>query len=452
MTPPDTHAGGERPTGQARRMQMRYGFNEINGWWHMSLGPHAAEIRRRLRLMDTRVIRVFVFDPQVPSPFKDWHLFAGLLQGVLDAGAVPMITFAKFEPAFDSPRNVASFVERCREVVWSCVEVWGGAVVKDWHWCIWNEPNNRIIGGDLTFAHYRAIYDEVASAILDEIEPHLGGRKAMIGGPSIDGTHRPYWMDWIARLLDEVDAAKVGFVNWHRYADWRPAVPSSSLGLEMWGSPDAPDGAMFEALLMAQTPGYESSARGVARLLQERDVLNVCGELNTIAHHENYYTLGLNQNIFGAAYYASALIHLIRGGADLEMRWTATGHDDAYGLISKTAEPTVAALAKQLFAQHVRTGDWISFPSTRPELPAIDAIVAWGDGPRLSGVLVNTSNKTVVIDACEWDSRLTRCDEVLILDAGCNGRIRRLPLERHVTISGYGIAVVTSAACDTVLD
>ena len=131
-------------------------------------------------------------------------------------------------------------------------------------------------------------------------------------------------MDWIARLITEVDDRMVGFVSWHRYGDWRPAVPSATLDLEMWGSPDAPTGEVFEALLMAQTPDYEARARGVARLLKGRDILNVCGELNTISHHEQYYTLGLNQNAFGAAYYASALIHLLRGGADLEMRWTAT--------------------------------------------------------------------------------------------------------------------------------
>ncbi len=183
---------------------------------------------------------------------------------------------------------------------------------------------SRIVGGDLTFAQYRRIYEEVAAAVLALLEPHLGGDKARIGGPAIDGTHRAYWMDWIARLVAEVDDSMLGFVSWHRYGDWRPAVPSATLDVEMWGSPDAPTGEAFEALLMAQTPEYEARARGVARLLEGRDILNVCGELNTMSHHEQYYTLGLNQNVFGAAYYASALIHLLRGGADLEMRWTAT--------------------------------------------------------------------------------------------------------------------------------
>ena len=54
------------------------------------------------------------------------------------------------------------------------------------------------------------------------------------------------------------------------------------------------------------------------------------------------------------------------------MRWTAISkkldwgdRDDAYGLMSISGEPTPACLAKQLFAQHVRYGDWIRFPSRR---------------------------------------------------------------------------------------
>ena len=61
-------------------MKLRYGFNEIDGWAAFSLGEHRARIHRRLRLMDTKVIRVFVFDKPVPDPFKEWHWFAAMLQ------------------------------------------------------------------------------------------------------------------------------------------------------------------------------------------------------------------------------------------------------------------------------------------------------------------------------------------------------------------------------------
>jgi len=446
----------DRATGNGatvRRMGLRYGFNEINGWWHLSEGPHGDEIRRRLRLMDTRLVRIFVFDPQVPSPFSDWRGFSAYVQGVLDTGAVPMITFARFEPPFDNPANIRAFVARCREIVWSAIEQWGGDRVKDWLWCIWNEPNNPIIGGGLTYEQYRRIYEETAPRIHEQLAPHLGGKKARIGGPAIDGNHRAYWMDWIARLVDDIDDHLLGFVSWHRYGDWRPAVSSRSLGLEMWGAPDAPLGETLEALLMAQVPDFESRARGVARLVRGRDILNICGELNTISHHENYYTLRLNQNIFGAAFYISALIQLIRGGADAEMRWTATAHgDDAYGLLSMRGEPTPAALAKQVFAQHVRFGDRLRLPPARPDFPEIDFLVAGHEDGRLSAVFVNTSRRSLVLDAAEWDSGLGPCDEILRLDAGSGERVVRAPFDGSVRLDGYGIAIVTNHAAATIID
>ena len=161
----------------AQRMKLRYGFNEIDGWAAFAMGEHREQIHRRLRLMGTKVIRVFVFDKPVPDPVKEWHWFAAVLQAVLDAGAKPMVTFAKFHPPFDDPRNIRDFVARCCEIVWGCIEQWGGDEVKDWYWCVWNEPNNPDIGGDVSYAQYRRIYEEVAAAVLALLEPHLGGQQ-----------------------------------------------------------------------------------------------------------------------------------------------------------------------------------------------------------------------------------------------------------------------------------
>jgi hypothetical protein len=432
--------------GAARRTRLVYGFNEIDAWWHFSLGDHRERIRRRLRLMDTQVMRIFVFDKPVPDPVAQWPLFAAYVQGVLDAGARPMITFAKFQPPYDNPRNLRMFVDRCTDIVWGCIEQWGGAAVSEWYWCVWNEPNNPEVGGGLTFDQYRPIYEEVATAVLWLLGPYLGGRKARIGGPAIDGTHRPYWMDWICRLVSEVDDALVGFVSWHRYGDWRPAVPSANLGVDIYGAPETPEGAAFEALLMAQTPAYEARARGVARLLIGRDILNFCGEVNAVAHHDRRYTRNLNTNAFGAAYYASALIHLVRGGADLEMRWVATDNDDAYGLMGRDGEPTPACLAKQLFAQHVRYGDHVHFPMGRDDAPDVEAIVACGDDGRRSGVFVNTASRPRVLAVPDWDDGLSSCRVVLRVDEGTGNRVAREPFDGAVRLDGYGVAVVTNAA------
>lgn len=430
--------------GAARRMRLRYGFNEIEAWKYFSLGPDRERIRRHLRLMDTKVIRIFVFDKPVPNPVSQWYLFAAFLQAVLDAGAVPMITFARF-PQPHHARNRRMFVDRCAEIVWGCIEQWGGEVVRDWYWCIWNEPNNYHVGGKLSFEEYRVIYEEVGAAVLELLRPHLGGRKARIGGPAVDGTHQPFWMDWICRLVTEVDDALVGFVSWHRYGDWRPAVPSASLGVEMHGCPDAPPGAAYEALLMAQTPDYEARARGVGRLLVGRDIQNFCGEVNAVSHHERQYTRDLNRSAFGAAYYASALIHLVRGGADLEMRWTATGIDDAYSLLDKDGAPTAACRGKELFVQHVRYGDLVCFPVGRGDAPEVEAIVACGDDGRRSGVFVNTASRPCVLTVRDWDDGLSGSEVVLRVDERTGNRVAREPFDGVVRLEGYGVAVVTNA-------
>lgn len=251
-------------------------------------------------------------------------------------------------------------------------------------------------------------------------------------------------MDWIARLVDEVDDAMVGFVSWHRYGDWRPAAASATLGEDIYGAPETPEGASFEALLMAQTPDYEARARGVARLLVGRDILNICGEVNAIAHHDCRYTRCLNQNAFGAAYYVCALIHLIRGGADLEMRWTATDNDDAYGLLTPDGEQSAACLAKELFVQHVRYGDRVCFPTCPSGAPDVAALISCGGDGRRSGVFVHTSAGPRTLVIADWDDTLSGCQVVLRVDGSTGQKVAKERFEGTVRFDGYGVAVITT--------
>lgn len=435
-------------------MQLQYGFNEVDGWWSLSGGEHSAQVQKRLRLMGTKVIRVFVFDKPVPQPEKalEWGWFAGYINGVLAAGAVPMITFAKFHPPHDDPRALRTFLSRCEEIVWNCLEVWGGEKVRDWYWCIWNEPNNYQVGGDLSFPVYRDIYERTAETIYALLKPYLGDRKLLVGGPAACG-FQPNWQDWIARLVDEVDEKFVSFVSWHHYGDWRPVVTSSSLGFDLKGSPEAPEGAAYRRLLMAQTPEYEARAKAVSRIIAGRNIQNFCGELNTIVHHKRVFTGDLNQNEFGAAYYASALIHLIRGGADLEMRWSATMMDsDSYGLIDKDGTPTQAALAKQLFAQQIRYGDAIRFPQASGADENIDMVVALGDDGRLGGVVANTSSEQRAISIQDWDPVFARCSDVFRIDRSTGGKVVRQKFDGTLHINGYGMAILTNRPDEVIFD
>src|SRR5713226_3446908 len=166
-------------------MQLRYGFNGRENWRHFALGPHRELISERLREMDTRIIRIFLFDKNAPDPVRDWHLFASYIQAVLNVGAIPMLTFAKCPRPMDDQRAVRWFANQCADVVWSCIERWGGETVRDWYWCVWNEPNNTWISGGLNFEQYRCIYEEVAQGILRWLSPFLEGRKLQLGGPSV---------------------------------------------------------------------------------------------------------------------------------------------------------------------------------------------------------------------------------------------------------------------------
>lgn len=440
-----------------QRNRLRYGFNEIDGWPDFAFSEKRDEIYRRLRLMNTEIVRLFVYDKPVPSPFKNWRYFAAVINGVLASGAKPMITFAKFEPPHDDPVRIDRFVKRSIEIVWNCLEEWGGAEVKDWYWCVWNEPNNPDVGGDLSYADYIRIYRAVAEPVIEMIAPHTDDGRVKFGGPSIDGTQRAYWLDWIARLLDDVDDRMLAFLNWHMYGDWRPAVPGETVKVKLSYDPDSPNGAVFEALCMARTPQYEARARSVGRLIGDREVLNFCGELNTVAHHEHDFTGGLNRSVFGAAYYASAIVNLMRGGADLEMRWTATakhweGRHDAYGMISHLGEPTPSALGKQLVAQHVRRGDLIRFPMADPNLMGIDAVMARRSDGAKSAVVVNTQPYTRSISLAALGEGADGCRDVLRLDGSTEGKVRRERVKDVIQLDGYGLAVLSDNASETVID
>ncbi len=440
-----------------QKNRLRYGFNEIDGWPGFAFDDNRSEIYRRLKLMDTEIVRLFVFDKPVPDPFKRWDFFAAVVDAVLASGAKPMITFAKFDAPHNDPVRIDRYVKRSIEVAWNCLEQWGGDEVKDWYWCVWNEPNNPDVGGNLSYQDYLAIYRAVAEPVVELLAPHCGPAGVKIGGPSIDGTQRAYWLDWIAQLLNDVDDDHLAFVNWHMYGDWRPAAPVETVTVKLVDDPASPNGATFEALTMSRTPQYEARARSVGRLIGERDILNFCGELNTIAHHEHDFTGGLNRSVFGAAYYASSIVNLMRGGADLEMRWTATskhwyGRDDAYGLMTNEGAPTPPALAKQIVAQHVRRGDLIRFPASDPSLSGIDAVISRGENGRTSAVLVNTLPKRRRIELSRLGEGAENCCDVLRLDAETGDVVLRERAAGEVTIDGYGLVVLSEDASQTVID
>ncbi len=413
------------------RMQLRYGVTEAESWWHFALGPQREQIWTRLREIGTQIVGLFLFDKGAPDPVTDWPRFAASIEAVLKIGATPMITFARYHRPFDDLRGVRWFAERCGDVAWSCIDQWGGEVVRDWYWCVWNEPNSAWIGGGLSFEQYRRIYEAVAERVARWLAPHLDGRRALIGGPAIEG-FLPTWLDWYWRFIHEIDNSLIGFVNWHRYGEWRD-----------FGEEGAPrDDAAYRALIMSRTSDYEARARAVARLLGDSGILNICGEVNTHSHYDPRVRARFNQTIFGAAYYASALLHLIRGGADAELFWTGTDDAAGYGMLDPGGMPTPVFHAKRLCAQSLRYGDSVTFPADETGQRAVEIAVARGKDGRRSALLVHLSDEAATYDASDWSAGLSDCRTLLKVDRGTGNRVHAAAWDGRVAFDGYGVAAV----------
>jgi beta-xylosidase len=416
-----------------RRMRLRYGLNEADCWWHFAVGPQRERLWARLRELTPRIIRIFLFDKGTPDPEEDWQTFIAYVQAVLNVGAVPMITFAKCNRPYDDPRAVRWFAGRCADVVWNCIERWGGEVVRDWYWCVWNEPNSTWIGGGLSFEHYRRVYEEVAHGIRRWLAPHLGERRLPLGGPSVEGFD-PFWLDWIRRFVHEIDPALIGFVNWHRYADWRDHGEK--------GAPREP--AIHRGLILSQTRDYQSRATDVARLLRGSGILNVCGEWNAHSHYEPAVRARFNQSVFGAAYGVSALLNLMRSEVDAEMLWTGTDEACGYGVLDKDAIPTPLFHGRRLCAHYVRYGDWICFPAAEPHRLGVDVVVARGEDGSQNALFVHLKGQTASYDLAELANGLADGCRLLKIDEGTGNRVVDTTSRGTVRFDGYGVAVVTT--------
>jgi hypothetical protein len=421
-------------------VRLRYGVNETDSWWHFAQGQARDRIRERLREMRTEIIRIFLYDKNAPDPLTEWPLLRSYLDAVLAVGAVPMVTFAKFDRPADDPRAVRWFAERCGDVVWHCLEEWGEKRVCDWYWCVWNEPNSTWIGGGLEFEQYRDIYENVAAAMLRWLGPALRGRRLRIGGPAVEG-FQPFWMDWVWRFLTEVEPSLLGFVNWHLYADWREH-----------GENRAPlDPATHKAIMLWQAEEYERRALSVSRLLGQPGILNICGEWNAHSHYLPRVRARFNQTRFGAAYGGLALINLIRGGVDAEMLWTGTDDGCGYGVLDADAIPTPLFYARRLFAQYIRRGDRIIAPKLPANPTDLDGMIVGGDDGRYSAILVHREPCAATYDLGEltcgaFESRCT----LIKIDSGTGNGVAVQACDGKISIEGYGVAVASNAVagCD----
>ena len=408
------------------RMRLRYGLN-IGDHWR---DPASALARERLitRIKDakTALLRIFPGIEGTP-PFDHWLECAVFFDAIQRTGATPMIAFS-CPQAWNDSGAVRKFSQQCCEFVDRSIERWGQREVASWFWSIGDEPNSPWTNGGLTFEGYRDIYQATAQAIQQRLGSPEG--RPRIGGPCVDG-FQPFWFDWIWRFVEEVDNSLIGFVAWNRYGDWREAGA--------WSAPTDPE--VFERLLLSRTSEYWSRAQAVGVLLEGRGILNLCSELNAHAHNDPAISSRFNQGPLGAAYYGSALIDLMRGGADGEFLWAGACDRGPYSALGADGEPTPTYEAKKLIARNVRFGDVISFPLDRDPVPDFDAVVASNEAGRKVAVLVYRGSAARTLELDRWPE-LAGFSQVASVAGGNRGQLRSDPLPGALSFATYGVALL----------
>ena len=210
---------------RGRRMQLRYGFNEVYGWWHFPRASiasdpppapsdgHAGRPPLRVR-------------PACARSGSRTGTCSRPVQAVLDAGATPMLTFAKFPPPYDEPRTIRHFV--CRAAPRSSGAASSSGAGKG------RRTGTGASGTSPTIRRRRrpelpAVPSHLRGGCRDIVLP-AGAVPRWAGGPAIGGPAMsvrigPTGWTGLPGLVTDVDHRLVGFVSWHRYGDWRPAVP-----------------------------------------------------------------------------------------------------------------------------------------------------------------------------------------------------------------------------------
>ena len=119
--------------------------------------------------------------------------------------------------------------------------------------------------------------------------------------------------------------------------------------------------------------------------------------------------------------------------------------------MARDGAPSPACLAKEVFAQHVRHGDWVRFPERPDAIRDVDAIVAW-TGEHRCGVFVHTAKGPRQLTISDWDDSLSQCRVVLKVDGSTGSRVVREPFDGTIRMDGYGVAVVTNASEESVAE
>ena len=113
-------------------------------------------------------------------------------------------------------------------------------------------------------------------------------------------------MDWAWRFVNEIDNSPHRF---RRLASLRRLAGGRRTAAPRGTRP------VHRALMMSQTPDYEARCRAIARLMRgPRHPEHLRRAEHPLALRTEVRER-FNYSVFGAAFYTSAMLHLMRGGA-----------------------------------------------------------------------------------------------------------------------------------------
>jgi hypothetical protein len=407
-------------------MHLRYGLNIGDQWRELAKSAASKELVGRIRDAGTALVRVFL-GPAGNLGADYWQDCSAFFSAVRRTRATPMIAFPG-PPTWNDVSTARKFSKECGEFVERSIDRWGQQTVASWFWSIGDEPNSPHPPGGCNFSAYRDVYERTAY----EIRQRLGSAKdrPRIGGPCADG-FQPFWFDWIWRFVEEVDGSLIGFVTWNRYGDWRKPGRMSA--------PSNPE--VFRKLLLSRTSEYWSRADAIGVLLEGRSILNICSELNAHSDTDPEVSSEFNQSLFGAVYYGSSLIELMRGGADGEFLWAGACVSGPYGAVSADGATTPTYMAKRLIARNVRFGDRILFPLDANPEPDLDAVVAFGACGRKVAVIVYRDSAPRAFELSRWPD-FSGFSRVAFVSHISDGLMRCEELRNPLVLDGYEVALL----------
>ncbi len=357
---------------------ISYGANERDRWDYFT---YDLTDQRHHREVGTQYIRVWTsldnggygwnppyssseYRPKDATPLRwsgsyyyyDWTQLDDYIEAVQNASAEPILsisyapyfmnyTYKKTGPNY-IPNDFNWFGDYCANIV-SHYRDLGKKIT---YWQLWNEPFiwgtwKKVSKGDIYLQMYKSV----------EPKMHAANASIKLGGPSLAGQDYGFIEDM---LRDP--GMNFQWCAWHIYATGA-----------FWMNPPEP---RDDAYVMGRTQSYEDTAKTVRGWISAyrpgADIKLVIGEYNI--NSSTTWNGGANvdprqHTLFAAPWTASALLHMIMGGIDIDLFFLGTGNPLSWGAIAYGFGMWVHAtnilvpsfFAKQYFSTYIKRGSTI---------------------------------------------------------------------------------------------